>query len=177
MSVLILGPRGIGKSTVGKILAEDLQLQYMSLDKLRIWNYKEEMEELGIEKFSEEGHLYVVKRTLEDYGDKNSILDFGYVHFFYESEESKGKIIELLKPYENIFLLLPSPEIEESKAILKIMNSYIDNEISSNTIKNANEKILEEEYIKNLAKEIVYTKELEFKEVAIIVKKMLVDRL
>jgi adenylate kinase family enzyme len=126
--IVLIGPARAGKSTIGKLLAEALELPQISLDSMR-WVYYKEM---GYdENFAQEirtrcGFLalvlywnlfaaYAVERLLSDY--QTCVVDFGAG--IYESQESFARVQQTLSRYRNVVLLLPSPNQEESLRILK----------------------------------------------------------
>lgn len=174
MSIVLMGPRGVGKTKVSNILAEEFKINHISLDSLRIWKYRDEMNELGLFPLSEEGHAYVVERTVQDYSHQECILDFGYLHSLYKSEEAANKIKNLLQPFKNVILLLPSPEIKESEEILLQMNGQQMGVEQLEIINKENQKFLRNPYVETLVKQTVYTKDLSFEEVAERIKKVLV---
>ncbi|MCM1989081.1 shikimate kinase [Oceanirhabdus seepicola] len=156
--IILLGPVGVGKSTIGKLLSSRLNIPQASLDKKRWSIYKEsgydfeyaekiKQEEgfLRLYKYWKPFEAYSVKRVLEMY--PNHIHDFGAGQSVYEDKNLFEEVSEILKPYSNVVLLLPSPNKEESLNILFERNKFPHNDLF---IKNpSNEK---------LAKIIVYTK-------------------
>ncbi len=118
-----------GKSTLAKLTAEELGVPNYSLDELR-WQY---MREIGYKKDLDDeirqkgGFLaralywqlfgaYTVERFLAEH--EGGVLDFGGGHTVFDSEESNARIRRALAPYANIFLILPSPDTDESHRIL-----------------------------------------------------------
>jgi len=156
--IILIGPVGVGKSTVGKLLASRINLPQASLDVKR-WSIYEEIgydfeyaeklyQEggfLGMYKYWKHFEVYSVKRVLEMY--PNHIHDFGAGQSVYEDKNLFEEVSEILKPYSNVVLLLPSPNKEESLNILFERNKFTHNDLFINNP--SNEK---------LAKIIVYTK-------------------
>jgi len=128
--IILIGAMGVGKSTIGKLLASKLDLPQVSMDQLR-WKYYKEtdwtekrQEEIrdeqgfsGVYKYWKKYDVHAVERLLEEH--KNCVIDFGAGHSIYENPEDFARVSELLTPYENIVLILPSPDHNESIAILK----------------------------------------------------------
>jgi hypothetical protein len=128
--ILLLGPVGSGKSTVGALLARQLEIPQVSLDKIR-WRYYEEIgydAELAQQIRRQGGFLalvlywqlfdaYSVERVLAEYG--NCVIDFGAGVGVYESREQFDRVLHALAPYRNVFLLLPSPDPARSLQILQ----------------------------------------------------------
>ena len=51
--------------------------------------------------------------------EHNCVIDFGGGHSVYEDETSFARAQAALAPYANVFLILPSPDEDESIGILK----------------------------------------------------------
>jgi len=156
--IILIGPVGAGKSTIGNLLSKRLSIPSACLDDERWEIYSE----LGYE-FKHADELMKNKGFLELYKywkpfeassveiivDKymNHIIDFGAGQSVYEDEKLFGKVSSVLEPIRNVVLLLPSPEVSESLDILYQRTNFEHNELF---VKNrSNEK---------LAKLIVYTK-------------------
>ncbi len=129
-NIILIGPVGAGKTTVSALLSQELGLNKSSLDDIRWDIYKEKdydfelankiMKDegfLGLYKYWKPFEAYSIKRVLEIY--PNHIIDFGAGHSVYESKELFHKVKEVLEPYPNVVLLLPSDDKEESLEILK----------------------------------------------------------
>ena len=156
--IILIGPVGAGKSTVGKLLSSHVNMPQASLDDKR-WSIYEEIgydykiadkiyqEEgfLGMYKYWKPFEAYSVKRVLEIY--EEHVHDFGAGQSVYEDKNLFEEVSEILKPYSNVVLLLPSPNKEESLNILFERNKFTHNDLFINNP--SNEK---------LAKIIVYTK-------------------
>ena len=128
-TVVLIGPFGAGKSTIGKLLAERLGRPQRSLDDLR-WDYYKEigfdMAEqqaagerdgfLGVYRYWKEFEVHGVKRVLEEY--PGAVIDFGAGHSVQEDDAKFARVHELLAPLPNVVLLLPTPDPAESVTIL-----------------------------------------------------------
>lgn len=119
-----------GKSTLGKLLSEKTGLPQFSLDDLR-WKYYEEAG-FGLQKVKEyqERHgflnlfwywkkyeAYTVERTFEDH--HNGVFDFGGGHSVYENNVLFDRVSRCLNPFDNVVLILPSEDQDESIEILQ----------------------------------------------------------
>jgi shikimate kinase len=125
--IVLLGPVSAGKSTQGRLLSAALARPQVSLDEER-WRYYREIgydDELAREIRQRGGFLalvmywgqfdpYSVERLLAEHHD--CVFDFGAG--IYESRENLERVRRALAPYPNVFLLLPSPDREESLRIL-----------------------------------------------------------
>lgn len=127
--IILIGPPNTGKSTIGKLLADALGVPQVSLDDLR-WGYYKEIgydETLAQEIRQKSGFaavvwywkqfdVYAVERILADH--QNCVIDFGAGHSIYESAEQMARAQRALAPYPNVVLILPSPDIDESRELL-----------------------------------------------------------
>lgn len=162
--IILIGPIGSGKSTLGRLLAHGLNLPQCSMDKRR-WVYYEEIDydsEFAKQKLETEGfwgmyqywkpfEAYAVEKLLSEC--QGCVIDFGAGHSVYEDRTLFQRVQQTLAPYPNIFLLLPSPDVEESLQILNQRNQYVpDGQL------NINEHFLKHPSNYLLAKFIVYTK-------------------
>ena len=127
--IFLLGPVGAGKTTIGRLLAQQLQRPQVSLDGLR-WRYYQEIgyDEAeqkrimvaegfaGVLDYWKRFDRHAIERLLTDHQD--CIVDFGAGQTVFEAEAEQARLQQLLAPYPNVFLLLPSPDLDESVAIL-----------------------------------------------------------
>lgn len=156
--VILIGPVGVGKSTIGKLISSKLDIPQASLDNVR-WQIYEEIgydskhaEELydkdgflGIYKYWKPFEAYSVGRALELF--PNHIHDFGAGQSVYEDNILFNKVSDILGQYLNVVLLLPSEDKEESMKILDERTDFKYNNLFVNSL--CNEK---------LAKIVVFTK-------------------
>ncbi|MFZ5354846.1 MAG: shikimate kinase [Bacillota bacterium] len=155
--IILIGPVGVGKSTIAKLLSQKLEMSLCSLDDIR-WTYYKEIGfsnlkqnfifftsgVKGVYKYWKKYEAHAVKRVLESYGD--CVFDFGAGHSVYEDEELFQKVKNVLEPYDNIILLLPCDDIVKSMEILNKRNKCV-----------LNEHFLTHYSNRKLAKFIVYT--------------------
>ncbi|MGZ9816203.1 hypothetical protein ACXM0N_09760 [Peribacillus simplex] len=166
MSIILIGPRGVGKSNVAKILSEKLNKNVVSLDTVRRFKSLDPIfQEGGLQPLSEEGHAYIVKHVIQ-HGNNDCILDFGCYHSVFHNGSIFSEMQDLLHPFQNIFLLIPSNNVDENESILSEMNSKMLEESSLSTVNNSNKRILESPCNRLLAKHTIYTKNLSFNEIA-----------
>ena len=65
-------------------------------------------------------NVHAVERTLSDHS--NCVIDLGAGHSVYRDETSLARLESVLTPYPNVFLILPSPDMEESAVVLRARN-------------------------------------------------------
>ncbi len=128
--IILIGPIGAGKSTIGKLLAERLGIPQVAMDNVRFGYYKEigYDEALADELGRQEGfaakyrywkpfEIYAVERVLSEHHD--CVTDFGGGHSVYEDDALFERARRALAPYANVVLLLPSPDLDESVRVLR----------------------------------------------------------
>jgi hypothetical protein len=118
-TIIILGPQGVGKSTITKLLGEKLQMPVISSDEYI------NQGDWVIEKNRKEGWL---KRKENEFGGaidflktnlgKPVILDIGGSHGVWEGEQLK-EILCMISNYPNRFLILPTNDTQKSKEFLR----------------------------------------------------------
>jgi shikimate kinase len=162
--IILIGPIGAGKTTIGALLASRLGLNQYSMDDLR-WDYYFEIgydEQLAKHKRETDGlwgvyqywkpfEAYAVERLLSSYNQ--CVIDFGGGHSVYEDAALFQQVQQALAPYPHVVLLLPSPNLDESVQILNERNQYVPDDQP-----NINEHFVRHASNYHLAKLIVYTK-------------------
>lgn len=163
--IILIGPIGVGKSTQGKLLSEALNLPQCPMDQYR-WDYYKEIGYDGgfAEKLSEnigfwalymywkEFECYAVERLLAEHS--NCVIDFGAGHSVYEIDTHFARVEKTLKPYGNVVLLLPSPDLDESLRILNERQGKTQSEEMD-----INEHFIRHHSNYDLAKLTAYTKD------------------
>lgn len=162
--IILIGPVRTGKSTVGKLLARELGQPQVSLDDERRRYYAEigYDPELAATFRRQGGFLalvlywnlfdaYGVERLLSEH--HNCVIDFGAGA--YESLESRARVQRAFAGYRNVFLLLPSPDIEESLRILAARDTNPPKDLNFDL----NRHFLTRNMYADLAKFTVYTKD------------------
>lgn len=128
--IILIGPMSAGKSTVARLLAEKLDLPQVSMDEVR-WDYYEEIgfdKEVqkaisdsegmqGVLRYWKPFEVHAVERLLSDY--EHCVFDFGAGHSVFDDETLFSRVEQALVPYENVILILPSPDLAESARILQ----------------------------------------------------------
>jgi hypothetical protein len=128
--IILIGPMGAGKSTQGELLSKRLGVPQVSVDNLR-WNYyteigwsREEQDRIGEEegfagiyRYWKPFEAYAVGRILTEH--HHCVIDFGAGHSVYHDEGQFEQVRQVMAPYPNVVRLLPSPDLDESLALLK----------------------------------------------------------
>ena len=129
-TVIIIGPLGAGKTTVGGLVAEKLCLPFCSVDEVREAYYRKvgydptfalqiaasDQGIQGVLRYSKPFEARMVQAVLADH---HGVIDFGASNSVYDDEELFARVEKILAPYPNVVLLLPSPDLDESVEILK----------------------------------------------------------
>jgi shikimate kinase len=170
-TLILIGPMMAGKSTVAELLAARLGLPRCVLDDVR-WDYykeagydedevraiHEQEGTLGILKYVKPFEAALVERALPDY--PGHVIDFGAGHSVYEDEALFARVEKALAPYPNVFLLLPSPDEEES---IKVLNgrfsALLEREVGAvdPALLELNAQFVRRPDNRRLAKQIFYT--------------------
>lgn len=164
-SILLIGPMGVGKTTISEALAKHYGLPLVDLDELRK-EYYAKMPEYSRAKsraiFESGGDLHAYFEPFETQQvemllelDKPAVFDFGGGHTV-KSEGYFKRICEAFQSYENVVLLTISPNHEET-----IRELYFDHRegIETQHLKHynaMNRKFVESGCNEKLAKHVVY---------------------
>lgn len=129
-SLILIGPISAGKTTLQKMLAEKLDFTPLDLDDLRSTYYPEigydndEAERLrekeGLDAmlaYWKPFELHAVERVLREY-PSGHVIAFGAGHSVYDDAEQFARAQQALAPFPRVVLLLPSPDVDESVAML-----------------------------------------------------------
>jgi len=129
-NMILIGPLGAGKSTIGKLLGEALNLPAIELDDLR-WGYYAEIgyDAERSEQIRREGgmkargdywnpfEIHSVERVVQDY-PTGHVLSFGAGNSVFDDPAQMERVEKALAPYPYVILLLPSEDVEEVMRVL-----------------------------------------------------------
>ena len=134
--MILIGPIGAGKSTLGRLLANALGLRQVSLDDIRFSYYREigYDDSIARERFAADGfwelyrywkpfEAHAVERVLEEH--RGSVIDLGAGHSVYEDDALLMRVKWALAPHPNVILVLPSPDLATSLAELRERRPFL----------------------------------------------------
>ena len=161
--ILLIGPIGAGKTTIGEMLSKKLSVPFYSLDeeaqqyavplgyKIRRWHALKGKDLLRAYEYRRSFYDEIVPQFLAAH--KDGIFDFGGGHPIVPDPKKQERIKKALMPYKNIFLLMPTSDIKKSLHILRKRNKLAYNEEDLNTLYfiNGNRTFWD------IAKHVVYT--------------------
>lgn len=171
-NIILIGPLATGKTTVGKLLSETLNIPALELDDLR-WTY---FAEIGYdpdhaEQLRREGgikargaywkpfEIHSVERILQDY-PSGHVLSFGAGNTAYDDPAHLERLRRAFAPYPYVILLLPSPNVDDSLRILMERFRALVPDCAEDDLKQVtelNRYFLEHPANAQLAKHTIYT--------------------
>ena len=137
MDIVLIGPIGAGKSTLGNLLSAALRLPNCSIDDVRFRYYREigydesDANRLyksegfwGLYRYWKPFEAHAVERVLEDH--QNSVIDLGAGHSVYEDDALFVRVKRALAPCRHVVLVLPSPNLNRSLNVLRERRPSLD---------------------------------------------------
>lgn len=166
LPIVFLGPVRAGKTTLARQVAQALGLTQVSLDEVR-WNYYREIgydDTLARQIRAEGGFLalvfyrqlfdaYSVERVISDY--PQAVIDCGAGVGPYEDQRQLKRLQDLFTSLQNIFLILPSPDVQESLRILRQRDANPPADLSFDIIAH----FLRHPGYRQLAKHVIYNQD------------------
>lgn len=124
--IILIGPMGVGKTTISKKLAKQLGLPYIDCDGMRHKYYaqmpgynkkyvrqlQKNNEALAYYQYMNPFELMYIEHILNQY--PIGIFDFGAGHSVYDIKAHKDKMMVLLRPYQYVYMLRYCGNKEES---------------------------------------------------------------
>ena len=161
--VILIGPIGAGKTTIGRIVAEKLGVNFYSLDEEEksytlSHGYSDDYYEtlrreqglIAADKYRRSFFVEAIKSFLAAHDQ--GILELGGGHPIALNSTEQETIKKLLEPYKKVIFLMPTENIEEALDILKKRNQLTEPAEDLNTI------YFKDKTFWEIAKYIVYTK-------------------
>ena len=118
-TIIIIGPQGVGKSTITNILGQKLQMPVIDSDEhvdQGDWAM-EKTKNQGWLKRKENEFVGMVQLLKTNLGNP-VILDIGGSHGVWEGEQLK-QILSMISNYPNRFLIIPTEDMNKSKEFLR----------------------------------------------------------
>lgn len=142
-SIILIGPWRAGKSTLGRLLADAVGAPFCDLpSKVADYWLPAGYDREAFRRISQEEGVEAVLRYLAPFEvetlerglrvHSGSVIDLGAGHSVYDDPAQFARAGELLAPYSNVVLLMPSPDLEESVTILRQRSGFIRNGIAAN---------------------------------------------
>jgi len=173
-SIILIGPIGVGKTTVGRLLAESLGSPLCSVDDVRSGYYGKvgydkslaatigatEQGIRGVLRYAEPFDVQMIKMLLADF--QRGVVDLGASNSVYEDKGLLAQVEHVLEPYPNVILLIPSRDKKESAEILKDRLTRMltkEGKPFSDELFELNEYFLQQSSNYQLAKRVIYTKD------------------
>jgi len=143
--IILIGPIGVGKTTIGKLLAQKLSIPFFSLDEEEkqhtvpvgydVTQYdfiKEQQGSLAAYEYARGFFDEAVVRFFAEHN--NGVFDLGGGHPVVPDPKKQQRIKKVLEPYRNIFLLMPTQDVAESLDILRKRNEVAEGEDDFNVL-------------------------------------------
>lgn len=128
--IILIGPCNVGKSTIGKMLAERLGAPFVSLDTVeRKYTLPAGFDPKRAEELDESGVPlagYGYRRMFFDAAvigfladHREGVLELGGGHPIIPDREKQERVIAALRTYPRVVLLLPTADLKESIDLLR----------------------------------------------------------
>ena len=152
-SIILIGPMGVGKSTIAKELCKRISLPRVSLDnKEQLARYYSQRDKFSR---SKEFEFYLTASVLTDL-KKPAVIDFGAGHSIYENPIMFFEMKKLIRKFLNVVFLIPS---EDKEKTMELLNKRINKRDGTTTEVTAdNKRFIERSNLNSqLASIIMYT--------------------
>jgi hypothetical protein len=172
--IVLIGPLAAGKTSVALRVSAIMGIPNFPLDRIK-WFYRFRngydlargtaiLRTKGFGALLEYATPYFTPRDLKSFLDtfRNGVIDFGANQTVFSDLKAFNETTEILAPFRNIILLLPSPDAAESSCVLtqRIRERYTDIERAPEVVESyihVNHRFLTAASNFALAKQVVYT--------------------
>ena len=124
-TIILIGPIGVGKTTQAKLLSHHLSLPRCSYDEVKGKCWKEQGLTKGdAEEIEREKGTYAMLSYMNEFKAETVasivadhpgyVIDFGGGAQTFDEPHQVAKVVDAFEAVNNVFLLLPSPNVEES---------------------------------------------------------------
>ena len=124
-TIILIGPIGVGKTTQAKLLSHRLSLPRCSYDEVKGKCWKEQGLTKGdAEEIEREKGTYAMLSYMNEFKAETVasivadhpgyVIDFGGGAQTFDEPHQVAKVVDAFEAVNNVFLLLPSPNVEES---------------------------------------------------------------
>lgn len=170
-TIILIGPMSAGKSTVAGVLVEQLGMPRVELDEYR-WDYFNEIGYdndaarriveaegmVGLLRYWKPFEVHAVERVLAEHRD--CVIDFGAGYTVQDDPALLARVGAALAPFPDVILLLPTPDPDESIAILnQRFSQLLRDEVGAvdPALLEVNAQFVRHPANRRLAKRIIYT--------------------
>ncbi|KAL6854484.1 hypothetical protein J3F83DRAFT_770566 [Trichoderma novae-zelandiae] len=149
-TVILIGPEGSGKSTIGRIIANALSKELLAeriYEEQGLWALYQHWKP-----FEYKAVTHLLQNARQE-GDEfyGKVLDFGAGHSVFEDSQDLAHVEALMEPFGNVFLVVPCEDADE---VVSVTEQRRGHELG------LNRHFVEYPSNKRLAKHIVYTKDM-----------------
>jgi shikimate kinase len=180
-TIILIGPIGVGKTTVGRLVAEKLGMPFCSVDSVRPAYYQKVGYDQtaaasgegvrDVMRYSKPFEARMVEMVLAEH---HGVIDFGASNSVYDESDLLARVEKALAPYPHVILLLPSPDEDESAEILKRRLIQMLTEAGkefTDELFELNETFIRHPSNRRLAKQIIYTRDKTPQEICSVILK------
>jgi shikimate kinase len=168
-TIILIGPLGAGKTTVGQLLAKQLGVPFCSVDTVRPAYYQRVGYDQtaaasgeGVRDVMRSSKPFEARMVEMVLAEHRGVIDFGASNSVYDESDLLARVEKALAPYPYVILLLPSPDADESAEILKTrlirMLTEAGKEFSDELFE-LNGYFIRHPSNRQLAKQVIYTKD------------------
>lgn len=120
MNIIFIGPRSVGKSTIGKVLAKKLRYKYIEFDKIvegKLKGIDKYCKKYGIDSYRKK-EQDILKKVVKNL-PKNFVMCIGGGTIASQLKKISKENIKILKRYGKLVYLNPSKNNKEAIEILR----------------------------------------------------------